>query len=336
MAEPKEIRLPSPRTLLRIGLQGVVLVTLANAAILLWSADRETWRQLVVGNGIYVPALLGLVLAAWALAGARVVVLARALGHPLPYREGLIVSLSSQFGTAATPSGIGAILIRLGLLRRAGVPFGRGAAMFTVDSAIDLSFYALLVPVSLWLIARDEEWREILSRLERAEIGWLLPAIGLVALIGATVTWLLRRRAGAIAELFDRSRRLREAGRELGEAKSALRILLRERPGAVAVDFFLGITQWSCRYGTLPLILLALGIAKNPAPLILLQGGLFALSSLVVVPGGGGGVEAVAAFVLQSFVPLSLVGVVLFVWRLVTYYLYLIVGGIVFFVTCRR
>lgn len=335
MAEARDLRLPSPRTVLRVGLQGVVLVTLANAAILLWSADAGTWRRLLVGNGLYLPLLLALVAAAWALAGARVLVLSRALGHRLRYREALVVSLSSQFGTAATPAGIGAILIRLGLLRRAGIPLGRGAAMFTVDSAIDLAFYALLVPLSLWLIARDEQWREILARLERAETGWLLPAIGVVAIVATGVTWFLRRRAGAVRELFERSRMLREATRELDEARSALRLLLRERRAAVALDFVLGVSQWCCRYGTLPLILLALGIAKNPAPLILLQGGLFAISSLVVVPGGGGGVEAVAAFVLQSFVPLSLVGVVLFVWRLFTYYLYLIVGGAVFFWTCK-
>jgi uncharacterized membrane protein YbhN (UPF0104 family) len=60
------------------------------------------------------------------------------------------------------------------------------------------------------------------------------------------------------------------------------------------------------------------------------------LGLLLVLPGGGGGIEIVTPFIIQHYVTFSLVGVVLFLWRFFTYYLYLLVGGVGFFLTCKR
>jgi uncharacterized membrane protein YbhN (UPF0104 family) len=51
----------------------------------------------------------------------------------------------------------------------------------------------------------------------------------------------------------------------------------------------------------------------------------------VFLPGGGGSVEVATAIILGHFVPVTMVGLVLLLWRFSTYHLYLLAGGAVFF-----
>jgi uncharacterized protein (TIRG00374 family) len=85
--------------------------------------------------------------------------------------------------------------------------------------------------------------------------------------------------------------------------------------------------QWTCRYGVLPLTFHALGVDVPVLPLMLLQGCLFLLSLLVVMPGGGGSVELLSGALLPLFAPAALVGPAVLIWRVATYHLYVLAGG---------
>jgi uncharacterized protein (TIRG00374 family) len=90
----------------------------------------------------------------------------------------------------------------------------------------------------------------------------------------------------------------------------------------------LATTQWLCRYGVLPTILMALGASRNPLPLILLQAFLFALALASALPGGGGTMEIMGTMVLTQFVARDDAVVAMLVWRLFTYHLVVLAGGI--------
>jgi uncharacterized protein (TIRG00374 family) len=64
---------------------------------------------------------------------------------------------------------------------------------------------------------------------------------------------------------------------------------------------------------------------------MIVQGILFTVSLVLVVPGGGGSVELLALLILPHFIPKSLIGVVLLMWRFLTYHLNILVGGAAFF-----
>jgi uncharacterized protein (TIRG00374 family) len=83
-------------------------------------------------------------------------------------------------------------------------------------------------------------------------------------------------------------------------------------------------------------IIWSLGIELNPLPLMAAQGLLFMISLLVVVPGGGGSVELLSAVLLPGFVPSAVVGIVVAMWRMFTYYLYVVGGALVFFYVSRN
>jgi uncharacterized protein (TIRG00374 family) len=114
------------------------------------------------------------------------------------------------------------------------------------------------------------------------------------------------------------------------------RYMFRHRRRALMLNVGLSILQWMCRYGVLPVILIIFRTDLNPIPLIPVQAILFALSMLVVLPGGGGGVEVTASFIICHFVAGPVVGITILLWRLCTYHLYVLVGGVVFFFACRH
>ena len=337
-----------PRRMLRWVLQGVALAGVATVGVFFFTVRPETWTQLRHFNPLWLPFLAALAFTAWACNGARVWLFCRALGYPLTYRTALQASLSQEFGVAATPAGIGGAVIRLALLKRAGVPVAASGSMLASDAAIDVIFFALLAPFAAWVMLHDAVFARVLERLDQR---MLLPGLA-AAMVGvATFVVLLRsawfhrwleRCAGATT--FGRNRRLparhrflrRATARTLRRMREALVLLWGRRKSALVLNFLLASVQWTCRYSLLPLILLAVHSPVNPVPLFLAQGLLFMLSMLVVVPGGGGAVEVLTALILPAFVPVPLVGAVVLLWRLLTFHLYLLGGGAAFFLAVRQ
>jgi glycosyltransferase 2 family protein len=338
----------SQRAAFRYLLQGLALAGVATVGVFIFTVQPETWEQLKGFNIAYIPLLFALSCIAWLCNGARYRIVARALGYTLRFKQALMISLSTEFGMAATPAGMGGTVIRLSMLRRAGVPVAAGGTMMTTDAAIDIAFFLLLAPIAVFVILREQAF---LGLVDEASDFHALGAMGLLLLLLVCLVALLRaawfhRRLhrAAAATRFGRRRRLPgrwrhlrwRTSRSIRHILEALRFLGRRRKSALASAFALAAVQWSCRYGLLPLILLAFGIERNPLPLFLIQGLLFAFSLLLVLPGGGGGVEVTAALILRQLVPIPLVAVILLMWRFFTFHLYLLVGGSVFFYTCRH
>jgi len=328
---------------LRYALQGVTLGVLATAIILFFTVEEETWGHIEQFNWWFAPIILMAIVVAWLCNGGRIWINSRALGHQLTYQQAISVSMSTEFGIAASPAGMGGTALRLYLLKKAHVPLTTSASMLAADVVVDLTFFGLLTPVAIFFILKDKNWTEMFAKLP----GWQMAVAGgivLAGLVGMVVffqTGLWSKVIHSIAMATTQGRKRRWPGKfrhfrwELKRSMRRIwlitRFLFRKRRSALLINFCLASVQWLCRYGALPLILLAFGSPNNPFPLLFIQGFLFLFAMLVFLPGGGGGVEVATAILLGHFVPVSMVGLVLLLWRFSTYHLYLIGGGAVFF-----
>ncbi len=338
------------RKMLRYVLQGVALGAVATVLVFIFTAKPDTFDQLRQFSPAYVPLLFAMVVVAWVCNGARVWVMCRAAGYPLRYRQTIAVSLSTEFGIAATPAGVGGTVIRLTLLRQAGVPLTTAGSLIATDAAVDLVFFGLLAPFAIYVLLHDNVLRSILANENPSRLDTFSVLLGILAFAVAIVIALRSRRFHALVSralaatsfgkrkrLAARHRHLRIAAtRGLRHVMSSLAFLWRHRKGALFLNLALASVQWCCRYMLLPLILLSLGTKVNPLPLFLAQGALFALSLIVVVPGGGGAVELLTAIILPNIAPTNIVGLVVLVWRFFTYHLYVLGGGTMFFYACHR
>jgi len=328
---------------LRYGLQGVILGIVATAIILFFTTKEETWNYIAQFNSWYAPIILLAIVVAWLCNGGRIWINSRALGHELKYRQAISVSMSTEFGIAASPAGMGGTALRLFLLKKAHVPLTTSASMLAADVAVDLTFFGLLTPIAIFFIVQDTNWTEMFTQLPGWQVGLavglVLSGIVCMALFFQTGLWAKVIHSMANASPLGRRQRwpgkirhLRwELKRSMRRTWLITRFLFRKRRSALLINFCLATVQWICRYGALPLILLAFGSLKNPFPLLFIQGFLFLFAMLVFLPGGGGGVEVATAFILGHFVPVPMVGLVLILWRFSTYHLYLLCGGAVFF-----
>ena len=334
------------KRLFRYGMQGAVLAALATAGVIVFTTAQDTPVQLREFTWGYLPLLLLLVVGAWTCNGLRVWILAGALGEHLSIRQALVVSLSTEFGIAASPGGVGGPVIRLALLKRAGISVGTAASMLATDTLLDLLFFTLLLPVSIWIILHDADWSSLLH-LPGLPSWRTLTALLAGFLFFALVVWWNRRNLHLLhariqKHPFARKRRLgarvriliRRLRRIFHHSVASTGLLLRTRRRALVYDFGLATIMWSCRYGILPLLLVAGHSSRNPLPLVPVQGVLFMLSLLVLLPGGGGSLELLTPFLLRPFVPASMAGIVVVLWRLFTFHLYLLAGGSVFFWAC--
>lgn len=322
-----------PAAWLRTALRGVVLAMAMGTAVFCLTVKPDTWARLDDARWAVLALVPPMVALAWACNGARTWLLAPVVGKPIRYRDALGVTLSVEFALAATPGGVGGLPVRVALSRRLGLPPEASLAIVAADVAADVIFFALLWPFAAVATAALLTRSGLFARLSQAwaeahPTAWLAGAAG-AGLALAALGWRVwrRRRPGGRLE-----RVVAAAWRTAGNVARFWRAGKLRFAASVAV----AAVQWGCRYGVLPLVFFALGVDVPILPLMLLQGCLFLVSLLVVVPGGGGSVELLSGVVLPLLAPAALVGPAVLLWRVATYHLYVLAGGAALWRVTRR
>jgi len=317
---------------LRPALHAVLLVTAVGIGVFWWQLKPGTWTRLASFRWQYLPVLAAMIGLAWACNGFRTWLLARVLGHKIAVKDAIAVTLSTEFASAATPGGVGGLVARLALQRRLGIPSADTLAMLAADVAIDLSFFAALTPLALWRGMR------LLSKMAdesmESSIAPMLAVVALGSLVAglALWRWAVRRRQQKGRPSTWRQR----LASGFGDFKNNLGVFWRRGWLALALTFIVAAVQWICRYGVLPVVLLGFGVSVDPVPLMLLQGVLFFVAVAIAVPGGGGSIEVLSSVILPLMVPALIIGPVVLIWRLFTYHLYLLGGGLTLWHLLRK
>lgn len=314
-----------PAAWLRAALRGVVLAMAVGTAVFLFNVREDTWSRLGEARWGLLSLAPAMVALAWACNGARTWLLAPVVARRIRWREALGVTLSVEFALAATPGGVGGIPVRVALSRRLGIPPEASLAIVAADVAADVLFFSLLWPFAavsvVALLARSGLGEKVAAGWAEAHPAAWLAGLGVaaaLALWSAARAWR-RRRAGG---------RLERLGGALRRTTGNIARFWRLGKARFAASVAVAAVQWTCRYGVLPLTFRALGVDAPVLPLMLLQGCLFLVSLLVVAPGGGGSVELLSGAVLPLFAPAALVGPALLIWRIATYHLYVLGGGV--------
>lgn len=252
-----------------------------------------------------------------------------ALGLKLRFARTFTVTVVTDFAFLVSPLGAAGYGVNMGLLQRAGASWALATTVVGADQALDLTFFAIAVPISFLLA---------LGPLTQVTPNFPLPAIvgtlaGLALLAG--VLWLCRRPAAAALDaagrriVWLRARRARWT-RFRQSVRQQWVLLLTGGRGRLAALLLLTTLQWLLRYSALWFILHELGYRLPLGFVLAVQAVVLHAALWTGVPAGGGGGDLALAAAFAPWVPRAAMATALVLWRFATLYCPLLLGALGF------
>lgn len=263
----------------------------------------------------------------------------------LSWLQAFRVIMLWEFTSAVTPSAIGGTSLAVLYVNKEGIPVGRSTAIVMATSFLDELYFILMFPLLLLFLKTDT-----LFSIPNAEEGsaWLAQNILYVCLIGYAVKFLWacmltyglfynpRGMKYFLLKVFKLPilRRFRKTMGRVGTDMVNSSYRLRTRSWTFWVKSFVAtFFSWTSRYWVVNTILVAFWASRYDwTEHFIIFGRQLIMWIMMLVsptPGGSGFAEFVFKEFLAEFIPGAgmAIGIAL-LWRLITYYPYLIIGVI--------
>lgn len=280
-----------------------------------FSSFRDSWHLLGHLNINWALSAVGLVLATYLFAALTYLLLAF---HRLRYHEVIVVQFAATAINRLLPAGIGALGANYAYLRHRRHNATQAATVVAVNNLLGIIGHTLIVIMALFL-ASDYS-RHLAAGSEHKIKVTLEAALGIVLV-------------GLIAGLIFGRNRFKQALTRIG---GQIRVY-KQRPhrlgGALVSSMILTLGNILCLYSCM----MALGIQLPFIVIVLIFTFGLSTGTVTPTPGGLGGFEAglVGGFVAYHVSSASALAITL-LFRLVSYWLMLLIGMLAFIVSQQR
>ena len=303
-----------------------------------YKITKETLDALADINLFYLALALGIHVVAWILWGLRLKLMSNFIGshaeggsvHGLTLFKSVKIILASIFAACITPSQFGGEPVRIYLLNKHGFSVGDGTAVVFGERALDFIVITIGAAISLLL------FRGVLAHQKVIYAIFTVIGVCLSLCVAIMVYGLVKpEKAKRIVEFFLAKIKIKRMekikGRIYQEIDNFFRAMNRfrdEGKNTLGLGFLITISFWLVAF-TIPSIIL-LGFGANPIWIqsIAAQFILTIIVAVPITPGSSGIAEISVTYLYQGLVGAPILGIFTLVWRLSTYYLSLIVGGI--------
>jgi hypothetical protein len=313
---------------LRRGIRLFVFIAVGAAiAVIALTASRDTLAGLARVRPLWLVLTAGLWLLATLADGTRLAVLSRVSDHPMTPRISIDILLTGYFMAAVTPFQVGGLPLQLYIMSNWGIPPGKASAILL---ARGIMFYALLfaaAPVVALTLG-------VSTVLLKVMAGYILVIVAGGATLILAGIFFPRRMAGWQVRLAARPKQtklVRLAARFLAEflhLTEGLKLYLLPRNlGLLGVALVLTVVYGLAYFSMSGTLLAGLGVATDFPRVIGLNLILTAVLLFMPTPGAGGVAEAGAAALYSMICPKHMLGVFVVVWRVFSFYLGAILGG---------
>jgi glycosyltransferase 2 family protein len=319
------------------GIVAVVFLGLLAALIIIVTTFNK--QTLVAFSKINPAFLLYAVIAlgvSWIFSGLPFCVLAKTVGERVGLPSGMTIYLGGSFFGFITPFGSGLLPTQILIMNRKGLTVGQATAIASARATVSAWLFVVLGS-TIYLTFGDslpKTATSVLLGVVVFALAWSLVVLGLVKKPNGarfvvrkilSNSFLLKKLdetkiARLRGKLYDEIDYLSSNLKDVFSVKNAL---------AVFLVFVIEIVAWLALFSVLPLVLYGFGVKENLAQLIYRLFILFCLAPVSPTPGGSGIVEVGFTTLLSDLVPRHIIGLVILLWRAITYYLTLVVGGII-------
>ena len=254
----------------------------------------------------------------------------------LSWKQCLKVTLLAEFGTAVTPSVVGGSSMAVVFLSKEKIPVGKSTSMVFVTMLLDEMFFVITFPLLLLLIPFDALFYAG-STLTTGTLIVFFVAYGIKILLCVLLIVGLFFKPQSIRWLMIKIFRLPFLNRWHYQAVKAgddLVVSSREIRGKKirfwAPLIFSTILSWCSRYLVVNALFMAFFAVHDNLIIFARQFVMWIFMIISPTPGGTGVSEFIFKHYLADFIPvMSLVPVIIFLWRLLTYYNYLFIGALI-------
>lgn len=254
----------------------------------------------------------------------------------LKWKQAIKVTYLCEFTSAVSPSAVGGSALGMVYLNREGIDIGRATTLMLTTLFLDELFLVVMAPTMI-LLSPAREIFDIGSTSFSLGLGltfWLVYAGVFIYTTLLFLGILVKPRAVAsfLRRLFSLPflRRWKPQVEAMGDNMIATSAVLKSKPLKFWLKAFgATVMSWLSRYLVVNAIFLAFVPSADPEQFLILarQVVVWVLLMISPTPGGSGLSEWLFKEVYGALVPT--VGLALFMaifWRLISYYVYLIVG----------
>lgn len=256
----------------------------------------------------------------------------------LGWKQRFNVILLWEFASAVTPGVVGGAAVAMFILEREKIPLGKSTALVIITAMLDNFFYLLLLPVLFLFISTEALFPAGLEAIRNGGLTIFWIGYGILAAVNLLLLssiFIYPRLFGQLATFIYRlpilKKRMHKAEKFAHDIEVASRELQGKSPLFWIKLMLVTIWSWTSRYLVINFILLAfIEIGLLDHAIILGRQLVMWLVMLVTpTPGGSGMAEYLFGELLQDFIRNGALALSLaFLWRLISYYPYLLIGSI--------
>lgn len=261
----------------------------------------------------------------------------------LTWKQAFRIIMLWEFTSAVTPSAVGGTSVAILYVHKEGLSIGKSSAIVMATSFLDEVYFIIVAPILFFLIGQSNLFHIQGSHL-LAEGLFSIALVGYLVKLTYTIIlsyglfynpkglkWLLMK-------IF-RFRLLRKWRYKMLEVSTEIMVSsksLRSRPFSFWIKTF-GATafSWTSRYFVVNALLLAFFMMNDQMLIFARQLVMWIMMLVSPTPGGSGFAEYVFTVFLGDLIPVkvelqkSISVAFAFLWRLISYYPYLVIGAFI-------
>jgi uncharacterized protein (TIRG00374 family) len=303
------------------------------AIVLYFTVTKETFLYLRRLNPFFLVLAIAFHFLAYGFWAMRIKVMARSLGHRVRFSYCLNLVMANLLAGAITPAQAGGEPVRIHQLYRDKVPLGDATAIVVVERVLDAIVLGVAAIAAFFILGRMVE--DVPPGLTFIIFfTWLV----MVVFIGAFVLSvrnpeLLKRFLKKVSRPFCRrweltriERLITSIDREVDNFHGSMsRFMAHGRAGLLWGTAFT-VLFWFSEFIIVSFILMGLGSEPYYLLSLVAQIIIAVIMMIPLTPGSSGIAELSATSIYGLFINSSIVGILVVVWRVIFYYLNIVVG----------
>ena len=260
--------------------------------------------------------------------------------NQLSWRQSFDVIMLWEFASAITPSVVGGSSVAMFILNKEGINFGKSTAVVMITAFLDELFYIVTVPLVILMIGTENLFPVELTKqvfgytLSTKEIFYV--GYGFIVLLTTLILYGVFVNPFGIKKLlyrlfsFKLLKRWRKLVIQLGIDMIKTSLELKEKNGWFWIKAFAATCfSWTARFWVVNFIILMFTDVDSHFLIYGRQLVMWVIMLISPTPGGSGIAEFAFNGFLQEFIPLGLAGLLVVLWRFISYYPYLFLGAVI-------